>query len=44
MVNNLTYEEDFLLNKAIKEIGWSGNFKRGQISYLFEEVDLTVFQ
>ena len=32
------------VDKAIKEIGWSGNFKRGQISYLFEEVDLTVFQ
>ena len=34
----------YLVDKVIKEIGWSGNFKRGQISYLFEEVDLTVFQ
>ena len=32
------------VDKVIKEIGWSSNFKRGQISYLFEEVDLTVFQ
>ena len=37
------YGEENAENK-LKESGWNNSFNIGQVSYLFEEVDLTIFE